>query len=78
MDVFNEDGPVKAPLDAYQRRLIYQLVRKEFPALRTFPRNDSSYMRIEKLDLKREAEVCVSCFVKFSTPSYHSFWYHGI
>jgi len=33
------------------------MVRNEFPTLRTFARNDGSFMQIERLDLKKEEEV---------------------
>lgn len=51
-----EDGA----LNGYQRRLIYQLVRAEFPGLRVFGRNNGDFMQVEKLDEKKEAEVCIS------------------
>ncbi|TVY41998.1 Poly(A)-specific ribonuclease [Lachnellula subtilissima] len=46
----------ESPLNAFQRRLIYQLVRKEFPNLRTFARNHQTFMRVESLDVKKEEE----------------------
>ncbi|CZR66890.1 related to poly(A)-specific ribonuclease [Phialocephala subalpina] len=42
------------PLNGYQRRLVHQLIRNEFPGLRTFARNDGSFMQVEKLNLERE------------------------
>jgi poly(A)-specific ribonuclease len=52
------DGiPMEVPLNAFQRRLIYQLVRKEFPACRTYPKNQQTFMRVEKVDLEKEDQV---------------------
>jgi hypothetical protein len=48
-----------SPLTGFQRRLVYQLVRGEFTGLRVFSRNNGDFMQIEKLDERREAEVCV-------------------
>ncbi|KAF4624877.1 hypothetical protein G7Y89_g13293 [Cudoniella acicularis] len=45
----------EGPLNAYQRRLVHQLVRNEFPTLRTFARNDSHFMQVVKLDPAAEA-----------------------
>ncbi|PQE32278.1 CAF1 family ribonuclease protein [Rutstroemia sp. NJR-2017a WRK4] len=47
----------KGALNGYQRRLIYQLVRKEFPEYRCFPRLDGSFMQIEKTNKDRETKV---------------------
>ena len=43
-------GRDEGALNGYQRRLIHQLVRNEFPGLRTFARNDGWFMQVEKLD----------------------------
>lgn len=48
---------IENPLNGFQRRLIYQLVRKEFPTLRVFARHQSSFMQVEKIDVEREDEV---------------------
>ncbi|KAH8653092.1 ribonuclease H-like domain-containing protein [Tricladium varicosporioides] len=45
------------PLNAYQRRLIYQLVRNEFPELRVFAKNDGHFMQAEKLDVENEEKI---------------------
>ena len=50
-------GSEGGPLNGYQRRLIHQLVKNEFPGCRTFARNDKSFMQIEKTDPKKEVEV---------------------
>ncbi|KAH6664872.1 ribonuclease H-like domain-containing protein [Halenospora varia] len=42
------------PLNAYQRRLIYQLVRSEFPELRAIAKNDGHFMQVEKLNIENE------------------------
>lgn len=57
-------GNTGGALNAYQRRLIHQLVRKEFPTLRAFARNDGYFMQIEKLDTKKEAQVCLCIFTQ--------------
>ncbi|KAH7419618.1 ribonuclease H-like domain-containing protein [Cadophora sp. MPI-SDFR-AT-0126] len=49
-------GSDAGALNGYQRRLIHQMVRNEFPTLRTFPRNDGYFMQIERLDVKKEEE----------------------
>jgi len=61
------ENATEHPLDAFQRRLIYQLVRKEFPDLRTFPRNNQTFMRVEKVDVKREEEVRDQCLRIYAT-----------
>lgn len=52
-------------MNAYQRRLVHQLVRKEFPKHRVFARNDGYFMQVEKLDVEREENV------SFPRPSLH-------
>ncbi|RDL34454.1 Ribonuclease H-like protein [Venustampulla echinocandica] len=52
VNISSEDGP----LNAYQRRLIHQLVRNDFPDLRTFARNEQSFMQVVKVDMLRESE----------------------
>ncbi|KAI9641526.1 hypothetical protein NHQ30_010338 [Ciborinia camelliae] len=51
----NVDNP-KGPLNGFQRRLVHQLVRSEFPQYRCFPRLDGSFMQIEMIDHEREAK----------------------
>lgn len=53
VNIGNEDGP----LNAFQRRLVHQLVRNEFPSLVTFARHDASFMQVMKYDVKRETGV---------------------
>jgi poly(A)-specific ribonuclease len=47
-------------LNGFQRRLIYQLVRSEFPGYRTFGKNDGFFMQITKTDPEDEAKVRIS------------------
>ncbi len=54
-DFFNIGTP--GGLNRYQVRLIYQLVRKEFPGYRAFQRNRGQFMQIEKINDQKEAEV---------------------
>ncbi|KAK0128249.1 hypothetical protein ONS95_000226 [Cadophora gregata] len=49
-------GSDAGSLNGFQRRLVHQLVRNEFPTLRTFARNDGHFMQIERLDVKKEEE----------------------
>ncbi|ESZ92144.1 hypothetical protein SBOR_7475 [Sclerotinia borealis F-4128] len=51
----NVDNP-KGPLNGFQRRLVHQLVRSEFPQCRCFPRLDGSFMQIEMIDHEKEAK----------------------
>lgn len=53
VNVGNPDGP----LNGYQRRLVYQLIRDEFPALKCMPRNDGAFMQVRVLDHEKEAQV---------------------
>jgi poly(A)-specific ribonuclease len=57
LEFVNVSNPA-GPLNGFQRRLVHQLVRNEFPTLRTSARNDGSFMQVTTLDVKREAEVC--------------------
>lgn len=52
----NITGPIGG-LNGYQRRLVYQLVRKEFPLCRVFPRKNGEFMQVEMLDPEREEKV---------------------
>ncbi|PMD19394.1 CAF1-domain-containing protein [Hyaloscypha hepaticicola] len=52
VNVGNPDGP----LNGYQRRLVYQLIRDEFPALKCMPRNDGAFMQVRVLDHEKEAQ----------------------
>lgn len=47
-------------LNGFQRRLIYQLVRSEFPGYRTYGRNEGRFMQIVKTDVKEEEKVSSS------------------
>ncbi|EKD18361.1 uncharacterized protein L3040_006764 [Drepanopeziza brunnea f. sp. 'multigermtubi'] len=47
-------GNDAGPMNAFQRRIVHQIVRNEFPALRVFARNDGHFMQVEKLDVERE------------------------
>jgi len=51
-------GNPSGPLNGFQRRLVHQLVRNEFPTLLVRSRNDGSFMQVTRLDAKKEAEVC--------------------
>jgi poly(A)-specific ribonuclease len=55
MDFVNIGAP--GGLNGYQRRLVHQLVRNEFPGYRCFARRNGEFMQIEKLDKAREARV---------------------
>ena len=44
-------------MNGFQRRLIYQLVRKEFPEYRAKSRDSGAFMKIELADLEEEARV---------------------
>ncbi|KAG9237194.1 ribonuclease H-like domain-containing protein [Amylocarpus encephaloides] len=48
-------GSAIEQLSGYERRLVHQLVRKEFPKLRAFAKNGSQFMQITHLDERREA-----------------------
>ncbi|RDW59480.1 hypothetical protein BP6252_12567 [Coleophoma cylindrospora] len=52
VNIQNPDGP----LNGYQRRLVHQLVTNEFPEYRAFTRHEKSFMQVEKLDQRKEAE----------------------
>ncbi|RKF83476.1 Poly-specific ribonuclease PARN [Golovinomyces cichoracearum] len=54
-------------LTGFQRRLVYQIVRKEFPDLRAFGRSDGDFMQIEKLDLKNEANFQTERLRRFNS-----------
>jgi len=61
MTFVNVDNP-KGPLNGFQRRLVHQLVRSEFPQCRCFARSDGSFMQVEMIDHDREARACSSNF----------------
>ncbi|RKF64711.1 Poly-specific ribonuclease PARN [Erysiphe neolycopersici] len=48
-------GTKDEKLTGFQRRLVYQIVRKDFPELRAFGRCDGDFMQIERLDVEQEA-----------------------
>ncbi|TVY60758.1 Uncharacterized protein LSUE1_G008322 [Lachnellula suecica] len=56
LNIGHKGNPMEVPLSGFQRRLIYQLVRKEYPTLRTFPQHHQTFMKVEKGDTKREEE----------------------
>lgn len=56
VNVGHPEGNLKA-LNGFQRRLVHQLVRKEFPTLRAQARKDDTFMQITELDVQKEAEV---------------------
>jgi hypothetical protein len=49
-------------LNGFQRRLVHQLVRNEFPGYRTFARSGGEFMQVEKTDPEKEAQVCNPSF----------------
>ena len=53
----NIDSGNDNALNGFQRRLIYQLVRSEFPGHRTFGRNDGSFMQVVKTDPEEELKA---------------------
>ncbi|KAF7891512.1 uncharacterized protein EAF02_001837 [Botrytis sinoallii] len=65
MTFVNVDNP-KGPLNGFQRRLVHQLVRSEFPQCRCFARLDGSFMQVEKIDHDREAKFKVEQLKKFN------------
>lgn len=66
MNITGENGP----LNAFQRRLVYQIVRNDFPNLRTFARHEQSFMQVVKVDIVREAEVCFKSLTSTTILSY--------
>ncbi|THV54710.1 hypothetical protein BGAL_0021g00120 [Botrytis galanthina] len=65
MTFVNVDNP-KGPLNGFQRRLVHQLVRSEFPQCRCFARLDGSFMQVEKIDHDREARFKIEQLKKFN------------
>lgn len=53
----NIGDPKGGDLNGYQRMLVYQLVKSEFPDYVCFGRNDGAFLQIVKFDQKREDEV---------------------
>ena len=53
VNVDNPDGP----LNPFQRRLMHQLIREEFPALKCINKNDGAFMQVMVLDHEKEAKV---------------------
>ncbi|KAK6582251.1 hypothetical protein PZA11_004659 [Diplocarpon coronariae] len=60
-------GNDAGPMNAFQRRIVHQIVRNEFPALRVFARNDGSFMQVEKLDQERENNFQKRHAARFNT-----------
>lgn len=50
-------GTTDNKLTGFQRRLVHQIVRRDFPNLRTYNRCDGDFMQIEKLNVEQEAIV---------------------
>ncbi|KAB8289811.1 hypothetical protein EYC80_010444 [Monilinia laxa] len=48
-------GNPRGPLNGFQRRLVHQLVRTEFPKYRCYPRLDGSFMQIEMINHDTQA-----------------------
>ncbi|KHJ32627.1 putative caf1 family ribonuclease [Erysiphe necator] len=48
-------GTTDNKLTGFQRRLVHQIVRRDFPNLRTYNRCDGDFMQIEKLNVEQEA-----------------------
>jgi poly(A)-specific ribonuclease len=55
MDCVNIGAP--GGLSGFQRRIVHQTIRNEFPACRTFGRNDGQFMQVEMLDKDKEERV---------------------
>lgn len=55
MDYVNVGTP--GGLNGFQRLLVHQLVRSEFPTYRTFSRSRGEFMQVEKADAATEAKV---------------------
>ncbi|CAG8971782.1 hypothetical protein HYALB_00001891 [Hymenoscyphus albidus] len=60
-------GSPDQQISSYQRRLVHQLIRSEFPELRTFARDSGAFMQVVKINPKREAEEQQSRSHKFET-----------
>lgn len=54
----NISEPKGGGLNGYQRMLVHQLVRREFPDYMCYSRNDGSFLQVVKVDPTREADVC--------------------
>ncbi|EDN98813.1 hypothetical protein SS1G_13672 [Sclerotinia sclerotiorum 1980 UF-70] len=61
----NVDNP-KGPLNGFQRRLVHQLVRSEFPQYRCFARLEGSFMQVEMIDHDREAKKTIEQLKTFN------------
>ncbi|KAF7857284.1 hypothetical protein EAF04_009525 [Stromatinia cepivora] len=61
----NVDNP-KGPLNGFQRRLVHQLVRSEFPQCRCFARLEGSFMQVEMIDHDREAKKTIEQLKTFN------------
>lgn len=55
MDGVDIEGP--RGLNGYQRKLIHDTLRTEFPALRAYLQDDGASMRIVRKDDRKDAEV---------------------
>jgi hypothetical protein len=56
VNISHPDGNLVA-LNGFQRRLVYQLVRNEFPTLQAQARKDGTFMQITEVDDEKEAQV---------------------
>lgn len=61
MDFVNIGCP--GGLNGYQRRLVHQLIRNEFPGYRVFSVNYGQFMQVEKIDPIKEANVCSNLII---------------
>lgn len=53
----NVGDPKGGDLNGYQRMLVHQLVKREFPDYMCYSRNDGSFLQVVALDPNRELEV---------------------
>ncbi|KAI1007377.1 hypothetical protein K3495_g842 [Podosphaera aphanis] len=58
-------GTEKEKLNGFQRRLVHQLVRSEFPGYRTYSRSDGAFMQVVKIDAGQEARFQAEKLKKF-------------
>ena len=65
----NIGDPSGGDLNGYQRLLIHQLVQNEYPGYRSFPRGNQSFIQVEKINVKKEAQVCRITMLSFKACS---------
>jgi poly(A)-specific ribonuclease len=56
----NIDSGNSKDLNGFQRRLVHQLVRAEFPDCRTFGKMNGAFMQVVKTDPEEEIKVCLA------------------